>query len=96
MLYVGRDVLMYQATGSRLATCNSISTPIFDEQLLRYYEKYPEKRPTKILLDLAYLEERDMRVDNNAVMQWINLNYDIEGAEKSERLWIVSPKTSAA
>lgn len=92
MLYIGRDVLMYQAAGSRVATCNCISTPIFDEQLLSWYEKYPEKKPTKILLDLAYLDEKVFFTDDNVVMQWINENYDMDNAEKSERLLIVSPK----
>lgn len=96
MLYIGRDVLMYQAAGSRVATCNCISTPIFDGQLLRYYEKYPEKRPTKILMDLAYLDEKIFFTDDNPVMQWIKENYDMDNAEKSERLLIVSPKTPAA
>lgn len=91
ILYVGRDVLMYPAMGCRIATCNCISTPIFDRQLLDYYEKYPEKKPTKILLDLAFLEERNLFPETNEVAEWIIANYDIAHADKSERLWIVSP-----
>lgn len=53
-LYVGADMFLYGETEAKIGTGNTISTPAFGEQLLAYYEIFPERIPTVIFLDCEY------------------------------------------
>ena len=53
-LYVGADMFLYGETEAAIGTGNTISTPAFGEQLLAYYERFPERIPTVIFLDCEY------------------------------------------
>jgi hypothetical protein len=57
-LYVGCDMFLYsQLAAGQIATGNTISTPSFSEQLIQYYEKYPERIPTVIFVDREYVAD---------------------------------------
>lgn len=54
-LYIGADMYLYsQIEGAGIATGNTISTPAFGQQLMEYYEKYPERLPTVVFVDREY------------------------------------------
>ncbi len=54
-LYVGADMFLYtQLDGATIATGNTISTPAFGQQLMKYYEVHPEKIPTVVFVDREY------------------------------------------
>ncbi len=54
-LYVGADMFLYtQLDGAAIATGNTISTPAFGQQLMKYYEVHPEKIPTVVFVDREY------------------------------------------
>lgn len=54
-LYIGADMFLYsQLDGARIATGNTISTPAFGEQLMKYYEMHPDRIPTVVFVDREY------------------------------------------
>ncbi len=54
-LYIGADMFLYsQLSGVEIATGNTISTPAFGEQLMKYYETHPDKIPTVVFVDREY------------------------------------------
>lgn len=58
---------------SETAAFSTIDTPTYDESLLRYWEMYPDKKPTVIAVK-AWNQE--IGVDEDTwIMQWINENY---------------------
>lgn len=51
LLYVGNHSLRYLLTDAKISTYSTISTPTFDERLLTYWDKYPDRYPTIILVE---------------------------------------------
>lgn len=45
VLYIGQHSLYYLLGDVNISTYSTISTPTFDERLLEYWEKYPDKYP---------------------------------------------------
>lgn len=57
-LYVGCDMFLYSALdGAQIGTGNTISTPVFSDQLMRYYAQYPERIPTVVFVDREYVAD---------------------------------------
>lgn len=67
------DSLVYVNAQAETAAFSTIDTPTYDESLLRYWEMYPDKKPTVIAVK-AWNQE--IGVDEDTwIMQWINENY---------------------
>lgn len=81
-LYVGADMFLYGETEAAIGTGNTISTPAFGEQLLAYYEKFPERIPTVIFLDCEYTMDYRVWLEKEPFGSFIRENYQepfIEG-----------------
>lgn len=81
-LYVGADMFLYGETEAAIGTGNTISTPAFGEQLLAYYERFPERTPTVIFLDCEYTMDYRVWLEKEPFGSFIRENYQeplIEG-----------------
>ncbi len=81
-LYVGADMFLYGETEASIGTGNTISTPAFGEQLLAYYERFPERIPTVIFLDCEYTMDYRVWLEKEPFGSFIRENYQepfIEG-----------------
>ncbi|MBR4083580.1 MAG: hypothetical protein IKK33_04760 [Lachnospiraceae bacterium] len=67
------DSIVYVNEQTETATFSTIDTPTYDENLLRYWERYPDKVPTVIAVK-AWNNEITISQDT-WIMQWINENY---------------------
>lgn len=75
-LYVGADMFLYGETEACIGTGNTISTPAFGEQLLAYYEKFPERIPTVIFLDCEYVMDYRVWLEQEPFGSFIRENYE--------------------
>lgn len=67
------DSLVYVNTEADIATFSTINTPTYDENLLHYWEMYPDKVPTVIAVQGW---NGEMAVSEDTwIMQWVNENY---------------------
>lgn len=74
-LYVGADMFLYGETEAEIGTGNTISTPAFGEQLLAYYERFPERIPTVIFLDCEYTMDYRIWLEKEPFGSFIRENY---------------------
>lgn len=51
VMYVGIETLIYLQGGYDISNFSTISTPVMDERLFEYWEKYPEKYPEYVIWD---------------------------------------------
>ena len=56
VLYMGSDNILYLAGDYEVCAANVISTPTYNDLLLKYYEVNPDKKPEYIICDRAYLQ----------------------------------------
>lgn len=87
-LYIGSSQLLtYLMNNIEVSAASVISTPTFDERYRRYFEMNPDKLPEAIIIDKSYflaMEEKHIPISG-----WIRTEYNWEGKEESEFLWIV-------
>lgn len=76
VFYMGSDLYLYFLIGNQIAVPTSISTPIFDQSVVEYYERYPYKMPDIIFVDKYYvdLDTAEFDADFEA---WLSENYDL-------------------
>lgn len=87
-LYIGRELLMvYLMNHLEVCAPSVISTPVFDERYLKYYEMNPEKKPEVIIIDKGYFQM--MEKTPGFISDWVKEEYDWEKRKESEFLWIV-------
>lgn len=60
VLYVGQNTLYYVLCGQTISTYSTISTPTFDERLTEYWERYPQRYPTVVIVDTGYTGEAQL------------------------------------
>lgn len=71
------DSMVYVDTDSRISAYSTIDTPTYNENLLAYWEAYPEKMPTVIAVEGW---NGEITLDKNAwIFKWIEENYPIYG-----------------
>lgn len=67
------DSIVYAFPKTDVSTFSTIDTPTYDENLLKYWEMYPEKVPTVIAVEGW---NGNVSVDENTwIMKWIEENY---------------------
>lgn len=87
-LYIGRELLIvYLMNDLEVCAPSVISTPVYDERYLRYYEMNPKKKPEAIIIDKGYFQA--MEKSPGFIADWIREEYDWGKRKESEFLWIV-------
>lgn len=61
VLYVGSHNLRYLLTEASISTYSTISTPTYDERLLEYWEEYPWKYPTIVIMEVGAGHQKDVQ-----------------------------------
>lgn len=90
-LYIGtRLELIYLMNDMEVCAASVISTPVYDERYLKYYEMNPDKLPEAVIIDREYFQA--MEEKNIPISGWIREEYDWESRAESEFLWIVKPR----
>ncbi|MBR1692771.1 MAG: hypothetical protein IJ711_08365 [Lachnospiraceae bacterium] len=74
-LYVGCDLFLYSQLPCRIGTGNTISTPAFGEQLLAYYEKYPDRIPTVMFVDRGYVADFSQELEKEPFKSFVEARY---------------------
>lgn len=77
-LYVGCDMFLYAQFEGVIGTGNTISTPAFGEQLLTYYEKYPEKIPDVFFVDREYVADFNQVLLKEPFASFVEENYELD------------------
>lgn len=77
-LYVGCDMFLYSLCEGEIGTGNTISTPAFGNQLLAYYEKYPEKMPTVMFVDREYVGDFTIFLTEEPFKSFVEENYRLD------------------
>lgn len=54
LLYYGCENITYLDTGAQISAASTLSTAVFNEMFLEYFEQNPEKYPTAIAVDKLY------------------------------------------
>ncbi len=62
VLYLGRHSLIYLYGGQTISNYSTISTPTFDDRLLEYWNRNPERRPELVICDMG--EEQIKKISN--------------------------------
>ena len=77
-LYVGCDMFLYSQFQGTIGTGNTISTPVFGEQLMTYYEKYPEKIPDVFFVDREYVADFSSVLQEEPFASFVAANYMLD------------------
>lgn len=71
------DSTEFMLTDADISNYSTIDTPVYNEKLLDYLDRYPEKRPTVVAVSCLY---GTMQVPEESwIMQWVNENYEAVG-----------------
>lgn len=87
VFYIGDNMLTYLMTDMDICGASTISTPVYDDRYLEYFEVNPEKVPSTIVIDKSYWKDRKTELED--VREWLYKNYNWRGKQESEFLWIV-------
>lgn len=87
VLYIGDETLVYLMSDMDICTASTISTPIFGENYLAYYEINPQKMPESVLVDKKYWEFYAAKC--KAMQAWLKENYDWEEKTEGDVLWLL-------
>ena len=69
------DTTMYMYRDSIVSHYSTICTPTYDETLLKYWEKFPEKRPTVVAVDCWYGNLN--YPEDSWIIKWLEENYPV-------------------
>ncbi len=81
LLYVGADMFLYSSLDSGgIGTGNTISTPSFGQQLIEYYEKHPERKPTVVFVDREYGADFSVLLTQEPLKTFMETEFDMSQA----------------
>lgn len=67
------DPAIFVSSPGEISNYSVIDTPFYNETIEKYFEMYPDKKPTVVAVDCWY---GGLRVDKDSyIMQWIEANY---------------------
>ena len=90
VLIVGKHSLRYLLTDAKISMYSTISTPTFDERLLEYWEQYPDRYPTVIIVEPGqegwetikeYFTLRPETLESEKMMIYFTERYHADGAD---------------
>lgn len=73
VFYVGPSSFYYMQGDVIISAPNTISTPVYDESLLDYWEMFPRRYPDVVLVESCYGEV--IYPDDSFIMCWLNTEY---------------------
>ncbi|MCR5282516.1 MAG: hypothetical protein K6E18_04040 [Lachnospiraceae bacterium] len=77
-LYVGADFFIYPLLShEQVGTGNTISTPAFSEQLLSYYEQFPERVPTVMVVEHDYVHDYSDCLGQEPFASFVKAHFDL-------------------
>ncbi len=77
-LYVGADFFIYPLLShEQVGTGNTISTPDFSDQLLAYYEQYPERIPTVLVVEHTYVHDYSEYLEREPFATFAREHFDL-------------------
>ncbi len=80
-LYVGADMFMYNALkAEQIATGNTISTPAFSQQLMKYYDTHPERIPTVVFVDREYGADFSEVIEKEPMKTFMETYFEMDEA----------------
>lgn len=91
VLYVGKHSLRYLLTDAKISNYSTISTPTFDDRLKEYWEQYPERYPTVIIVEpgqtggetiCQYFELQKESLESEKLKIYFTKNYSKKKFEK--------------
>lgn len=80
--YLGYDTLICLIGEQQICSASTISTPVYDQRYLSYFEVNPEKEPDYIVANRSLWEEQSSIIDAE-VREWILENYVSCGQDES-------------
>ena len=81
VLYVGPSQFFYMLGDCVIATPNTISTPVYDESLLAYWEQHPDRYPDVVVFESWYGDIRVVEEDS-FIMQWVKNEFQASEVEE--------------
>lgn len=80
VLYVGTSQFSYMFGDCTVASPNTISTPTYDESLLAYWERNPERYPDVVLVE-GWFGETPEYGEDSFIMQWLQNDFQPSSVE---------------
>lgn len=91
VLYMGGDAYLYFLIGNQIGVSTTISTPVFDETMVEYYNRYPYKQPDILFIDKYYYNLAELE-ELGAFWTWLDDEYDFSGAIEEDFAYVVYKK----
>lgn len=85
VLLVGKDSLStigYLYEDVSICASSTISTPTFDEKILEYWNKNPEKYPNVVIIDSWFGDLS--RYENSWIMHWLESEFEIDEIKEGQ------------
>lgn len=79
--------LVYLMNDMEICSASLISTPVYNQRYLDYYELNPHKLPETVIIDKGYYESLGKR--DVLITSWLKSEYNWEDRKESEFLWIL-------
>lgn len=82
LLYVGPSSYYYMFGDVVVSAPNTISTPVYDEMMLDYWEIHPERYPDVVFVESCYGET--MYDEEDFIMRWLDEEYNASSVQDLE------------
>lgn len=82
LLYVGPSSFYYMFGDVVVSAPNTISTPVYDEKMLDYWEIHPERYPDVVFVESCYGET--MYDEEDFIMEWLDKEYRASSVQDLE------------
>lgn len=98
VLYIGAESLVYVDMEALLATPTTLSTTVYNEVFLNYYEEHPERIPNVIVYDKTYGENPvyalsyAFSLQDPVLFQWVEKNYATGQRIETDHLIIIKKR----
>ena len=79
--------MTYMMNSYRVCTASTISTPVYDERYLEYFEIHPDKLPEYAVIEKKFWNE-EMSADN-PVRKWLLDQFDWSDCKENEFIYII-------
>ena len=73
-LYVGPDQYYYMFGDCRIAAASTISTPVYDENLLAYWELNPDRYPDVVVVE-SWFGDMSAAPEGSFIRQWLESEF---------------------
>lgn len=93
VFFMSWDTMTYLFTNAQVASASVLSTPIFHDMYIDYFDFNKDKLPTVVVIDKVFKANENAYAGANVVMErWIEQYYDLENAVETENLIFAWPK----